>query len=238
MELQKKEAYEKLVKAESHVRNFAQHLNHVIEEERAGIAREIQDELGQQLAGIKIGLSTLKKLGYAGSNIEEKVNVMIREVDTTIQSLRKIATQLRPGILDTLGLVASIQWLAEEFEKKTNIKCHFEPNTLNHKFEKKLLTCFFRICQEALTNIAKHSGADSVIIRIQQAADELSLKISDNGKGISSEKLESPFSMGLLGMRERANIIGARLLIISQKELGTTIQLKVKVNSHEKDLYY
>lgn len=237
-ELQK--AKEELMKSEIQIRNFAAHLNKVLEEERAGLAREIHDELGQQLVGIKIGLSSLKQGNTVSEDgspdvdspawADEKINGMMQDVDNTLQSLRKIATALRPGILDTMGLIPSIKWLAKGFEKKTNIKCHFSPNTSQEKFEKNISTCFFRICQEALTNISKHAEASEVNIRVNQKENELIMKISDNGKGIATEKLENPFSMGLLGMRERANILGARLLIMSQKDLGTTIQLMANVN--------
>jgi signal transduction histidine kinase len=230
IELQKRVVYERLTKAEMQARSFAQHLNQVLEEERASIAREIHDELGQQLAGIKIGLSTLKKPGHTGSTVEERVNGMMKDVDGTIQSLRKIATALRPGILDTLGLIPSIVWLATEFEEKTGILCTHQEHVLGGKIDKDVSTCFFRICQEALTNISKHADASKVSIRVDQNEKELILKISDNGKGIASEKLENPFSMGLLGMRERAGIIGGRLLILSKQNEGTTIQLQVKTN--------
>lgn len=236
IELQKKAAYEKLVRSEMQIRNFAQHLNHVLEEERASIAREIHDELGQQLAGIKIGLSIFKKLGYAGSGIEEKVLGMMQDVDSTIQSLRKIATALRPGILDSLGLIPSIAWLGSEFEKRTKIACIYSFNVRDQKFEKNISTCFFRICQEALTNISKHAEASSVYIHVDQNDKELALKIEDNGKGISSEKLENPFSMGLLGMRERAGIIGARLQIQSERNKGTTVQLNINISEYEKNI--
>ncbi len=236
IELQKKEAYEKLVRTEMQVRNFAQHLNHVLEEERASIAREIHDELGQQLAGIKIGLSTLKKLGYAGSGIEEKAEGMMQDVDVTIQCLRKIATALRPGILDSLGLIPSLSWLANEFEKKSNIRCIQMFNTADQMFEKNISTCFFRICQEALTNISKHAEASEVSVRVDQHANTLVLTVSDNGKGIASDKLENPFSMGLLGMRERAGIVGARLQIQSEKNKGTTIQLNINLPEYDKNI--
>lgn len=221
-----KQAYEKLAKTETEVRNFAQHLNKVLEDERAHIAREIHDDVGQQLAGIKIGLSFLKKSDGANGITEEKVNAMISDIDSTIQSLRKIATELRPGILDTLGLISSIKWLANEFENKTGVKCKVETNLQDKMFEKDISTCFFRICQESLTNISKHALATEVKIKAQQDNKELLLEISDNGKGISSGKLDNPFSMGLLGMRERANIIGAELRIISEKNKGTIVQLK------------
>ena len=201
----------------------------MLEDERASIAREIHDEFGQQLAGIKMGLSSFKKMFSEDNPLSEKMNDMMRDVDNTLQALRKIATELRPGILDSLGLVPSIHWLVNEFEKKTKIKCHLQPDIKKHKYEQNLSTCFFRICQESLTNISKHSGATEVYIGLEQGEKELRLKISDNGKGIASEKLENPFSMGLLGMRERANIIGAHLLIMSKKNSGTTVQLTAKL---------
>ncbi|MEO8760640.1 MAG: histidine kinase [Bacteroidia bacterium] len=226
IELQKKAVYEQLVKSELEVRNFAKHLNETLEEERSHIAREIHDELGQQLAGIKMGISSLKKQCEETTN--EYIDTILKDIDSTIQSLRKIATELRPGILDTLGLIPSIKWLAQEFEKKTKIDCELHCDVEDLKYEQTLSTCFFRICQEGLTNINKHAGANKVIITIKQEKNKLTLKIADNGKGIVSEKLENPFSMGLLGMRERAGIIKAHLLITSKKNMGTMIQLTAK----------
>jgi len=111
-------------------------------------------------------------------------------------------------------------------ERKTKIKCRVEINLRKVRFEKSLSNCFFRICQEALTNISKHAGANKVNICMSQKKNELTLTITDNGKGISSRKLANPFSMGLLGMRERASGIGGTLQIVSKKNKGTTIELK------------
>lgn len=223
-------AEEKLTKAENEIRHFARHLNNVLEEERAHLAREIHDELGQRLAGIKIGIGSFKKINGIDPSTEEKIADLMNEVDITIQSLRQIATELRPGILDSMGLIPSIQWLANEFEKKTGIKCFMENEVEDKMFEKNLSTCFFRISQEALTNISKHAQASEIRIRTIQNDKELLLEISDNGKGISGEQLNNPFSMGLLGMRERANIIGADFAIKSEKGKGTTVLLKKEVS--------
>ncbi len=217
---------EKLIRSEIQIRKFAHHLHRVQEEEKAHIAREIHDEFGQQLAGIKMELSLLKgNKNITDSEAEEKINTLTQHIDALIQSLRKIATELRPGILDTLGLIPSIEWLVQEFEKRTDIKCKIEITALEHKFENDISICFFRICQEALTNISKHSQAKNVKVRIFHNENELSLEISDDGKGISTEKLENPFSMGLLGMRERAKLIGATISITSKTNAGTTLQL-------------
>jgi signal transduction histidine kinase len=227
IELQKKEVYEKLVSSEAQVRNFARHTNKVLEEERAHLAREIHDELGQQLTGIKISLSAFKKFPGMDRSKEGEIERLMREVDLTIQSLRKIATELRPGILDTMGLVPSIQWLSNEFEKKTGIRCKLAMEMKDHKFDKDISICVFRICQEALTNIAKHAQAGNVYIQARQKNKKLMFTISDDGKGMSLEKLANPFSMGLLGMRERANMIGAVLDLISVKGSGTSVQLSI-----------
>jgi len=227
---ERKKTHEKLVKSEIEIRNFAKHINYVLEEERSHIAREIHDELGQQLVGIKMGLSSFKKQNGSNIKTEKKVTGMMEDVDNTIQSLRKIATALRPGILDTLGLIPSIEWLIKEFKKRTSTNYTIELNVNKQKFEKNISTCFFRICQEALTNISKHADASEVIIHVSEYTNELVLKIEDNGKGILSEKLENPFSVGLVGMRERANIIGANLRITSKKGLGTAVVLIAKIN--------
>lgn len=220
---EQKHAYQKLVKTEKEIRTFARQLNTVLEDERSRIAREIHDEFGQQLTGLKMSLSSLRDLDLP-ARAHEILNDALSDVKNSIKSLRHISTELRPGILDTLGLIPSLEWLAREFDKKTGIKCLVEIAAAPLPFKKDLSIVFFRVCQEALTNISKHAEAESVKIQIEQKRNKLTLKISDNGKGIKNDKLEDPFSMGLIGMRERARLIGAQLKINSSKT-GTTIQL-------------
>jgi len=227
---ERKKAQEKLIRSEAQIRNFARHLNQVLEGERSHIAREIHDELGQQLAGIKMGIASFKNVERPITDVATYVNSILKDVDETIQSLRKIATELRPGILDTLGLVPSIEWLVKEFEKKNPVTCILTKNVKENKFEQGLSTCFFRICQEALTNISKHAGANEVVVEIRQEKADLVLRVSDNGKGMASDKLDNPFSMGLLGMRERASLAGGHLNITSKKNQGTTVELSAKIN--------
>jgi signal transduction histidine kinase len=224
-----KTVYGKLVRAEIEVRKFAKHIHHVLEEERLHIAKEIHDEFGQKLAGIKMGLSSIEKQDNTNVKTKEKINGMMEDVDMAIQSLRKIVTELRPGILDTLGLIPSIEWLFKEFKKKTNAACKMELSVEELEFEKNISTCFFRICQEALTNISKHAEATEVNMYLSYKEDTLMLKIIDNGKGIPGEKVENPLSEGLLVMRERANIIGADLEITSKQGSGTTVLLRAKI---------
>lgn len=220
-------AHDKLVQSEQQIRNFAQHLNQTMEAESARIAREIHDELGQQLASIKMTISSLKRTPE--SERAEKIESVVKDVDQTIQSMRKIATELRPGILDTLGLIPSIEWLASEFERKTGVKCTQTIRVRESKFPNHISVCFFRVCQESLTNITKHAQADHVSVSVEQTDHQLRLTVSDNGRGIAGEELENPFSMGLLGMRERARVMGADLQITSSPNKGTQVQLTAKL---------
>lgn len=230
---ERKRAYEKLLKSESEIRSFARKQSSIIEQERARIAREIHDEFGQQLSGLKMSLSSLKtQFAKNPANAETVLTSLLADVDQSIQFLREFATELRPGILDTLGLFPSIAWLSKEFEKKTGITCF---NTLqvmeDQLVNEPLSICFFRICQEALSNVAKHSGASQVHIDVKLINEVLSLKISDNGKGIVSDKLHDPLSMGLIGMRERASLIGGYLTIKSLPDTKTTVQLLANINN-------
>ncbi len=227
---QEKKSEQALIRSGIQIRNFAKHINNVLEEERAHLAREIHDELGQQLIGIKIGLSYFIKKNTFDKKHDDIVNGMIKQVDATLQSMRIIATELRPGILDSLGLAASIQWLANELKKREGIEWSFKTNIIDEKFEKNISTCFFRVCQEALTNISKHSQATKIDIEINYTDHFLVLKVSDNGKGITNEKLENPFSMGLLGMRERANLIDANIEIANREEGGVLLELTAKIH--------
>jgi two-component system sensor histidine kinase UhpB len=219
------ESYENLVRSESEMRNFAKHLNTIQEEERIRIAREIHDELGQQFIAIKMGLSSMKN-SIKEDILLNKIENIISEVESGTRRMKRIATELRPGILDSLGLIPSIAWLGNEFQKKTGITCYVKFNVTEQKFEKDISTCFFRICQESLTNALKHSDASEVTITMYLENSHLNLVVSDNGKGMSEETRKNPFSMGLLGMRERAKAINAHLEIMSQKNTGTVVHLK------------
>ncbi len=222
------ESYENISKSEIALRGFANHLNQIQEEERIRIAREIHDELGQLFAGIKMSLGRLGKITDPISS-QTILSSIKEDVDNGIQMLKRIATELRPGILDSLGLIPSIEWLGREFEKKTGIACKTVFDTKVEQFDKDISNCFFRICQEALTNVCKHAEATEVVISAFHDGKQLSLQIMDNGKGMPGEKIQNPFSMGLLGMRERAMAIGAHLKITSERDSGTSIYLKTTI---------
>jgi PAS domain S-box-containing protein len=226
---ERKKAFQKLVKQENQIRIFAGQLNHVLEDERARIAREIHDEFGQQLMGLKMSLSSLENISNLSKDGRDFIRDVMTGLESSFHSLRDLSNELRPGILDTLGLVPSIEWLARGFEKRSGIPCVVSMHVEQQMFGKDLSINFFRICQEALTNIARHSGATEVAIEMEQSCGVLHLSICDNGRGIMKEKVDNPFSLGLLGMHERARLIGAEFEICSKPGEGTCIQLKSKV---------
>jgi len=223
--LEKIRAEEDLIRTENDMRNFATHLNKVVEDERKRIAAEIHDELGQRIVGIKMGLSSFSKKVNSVEGAPERLREIIKDADNALHSMKKIVTELRPAILDTLGLFPSIEWLVKQVEKNSEIKCRLQLPAVERTFDSTFSACFFRICQEALTNVLKHSGATEINVTVNEKDNVLLLNISDNGKGMEKKELENSFSMGLLGMRERAKIMGSELSIDSKKNEGTSITL-------------
>ncbi len=228
--LERRKIVSSLEESEKRIRSFAKQLSEVVEEERARIAREIHDEFGQQLSGIKMSLSALKKGAGTQTDMEPIIDTIVNEVNDSIQSLRQISNELRPALLDKLGLRAAIEWLVTEFHKKTGIDSHFSASGSHAVISKDVEINIFRICQEALTNTTKHACATLVNVTISGNGDKMNVKITDNGKGINTDVLRDPLSMGLLNMRERANLINAALQVSSSADTGTMIELIVNTN--------
>jgi PAS domain S-box-containing protein len=223
-----KQAEEAIRRSEEHLRNLAAYIQKVTEIERTNIAREIHDELGQALTVLKIDLSWMKKrLGQDQASVIEKVDAMSKIIDRTIMTVKKVSTALRPGLLDDLGLSAAIEWQAEEFEKKTGIRCSITIDPKDITFDKDRNTALFRIFQETLTNIARHAEATEVTINLCFRDDEIHLTVEDNGRGIRDEEIESPESFGLMGMRERAIMFGGSAAIQGVPGRGTTLTVRI-----------
>jgi signal transduction histidine kinase len=196
---------------ESHkqLRSLSVYLQHVREEERTRIAREVHDELGQALTSCKLGASWLARhLPRKQRDLWDKAEKLSAEIDSTIQTVRRIATELRPGILDHLGLAAALEWQAQEFQSRTGIRCQFSAHLGKTPLDPELTTTFFRIFQETLTNVIRHAAATQVDVRLKEQAARVILEVRDDGRGISKEEISDPKSMGLLGMRERAALLG------------------------------
>lgn len=225
---ERKQIIKNLERSQEEMRNLTTYLQNVREKERMHIAREIHDELGQALTAIKIDASWLSKKSK-DKVILDKTESMIQLIDQTIASVQKISSELRPGILDDLGLISAIEWQAGEFSKRTGIKCVSDIKEADISLDQTRSTAIFRIFQESLTNIARHSKATKVNIMLKQKDDRLVLKISDNGRGISREKINSPKSYGILGMRERVIYCGGEITINRNKGKGTTVTLSIPI---------
>jgi signal transduction histidine kinase len=204
------------------------------EEERTRIAREIHDELGQQLTAMRFDLidmkTRLRERPTQSSQLDaalcERAAELTGLVDPTIGSVRRIATELRPRILDTFGPIAAIEWLASDFEKRTHIRCIYEgPAEL--KTGPGLATTLFRICQESLTNAARHSQATEVRIRLTADDDWITLEVRDDGCGLAGGTLQPSNSLGVMGMRERARMAGGDLEICGEPGMGTTVSARI-----------
>jgi len=229
---ERKRTEEKLRSSFNLLRTLSRRLEVIREEERARIARELHDELGVGLTCFKIDLSrVLAMMGEAGTKeyakAEAKIRSMIEDVDVTITSVQQIVTELRPAMLDDLGLVAAIEWQAQDFERRSGIICRCSAGEDDVHVDRERATVVFRICQEALTNVARHAHATYVTIRFEEQADSLLLEVHDNGEGIPQEKIAAPGSLGLLGMRERAALFGGQIDIIGRPGEGTRIILRL-----------
>jgi signal transduction histidine kinase len=152
---------------------------------------------------------------------------LFRLIDQTIQSVRRISTELRPGILDDLGLMPAVEWAAAEFESRTGTKCRLDLPQDDIVIDRELATALFRILQETFTNVARHANATRVDVRLAKDHDSLTLEVHDNGKGISDEELSADSSLGILGMRERALLLGGELAISGAPGEGTTIRVRI-----------
>ena len=230
---ERKQAEEELRASREQMRALAGRLQAVREEERTQIAREIHDELGGALTGLKIDFSLLTRAALKIENETVRTSLlagmdsMIKFIDATIHTVRRIAMELRPGVLDDLGLVAALEWQLKDFEKRTGIRCEFFPPVEDISLDADLSTALFRIFQEALTNVARHSGATEVHVRLRADADSSTLEVEDNGKGIEKEKILSSKSLGLLGMRERAQMFGGRITVTGTPGTGTKVTVEI-----------
>jgi signal transduction histidine kinase len=210
------------------LRALAGRLQSVREEERTRLAREIHDELGQALTGIKLESAFLiRELPADAKHQSSRAASIGRLADATIQAVRRISTELRPGVLDDLGLVAAVEWAAGEFEDRTGTKCQLDLSQDDIVIDRERATALFRILQETLTNVARHANATHVTGRLANENGSLVLEIHDNGKGIGEEELSAGRSLGIMGMRERALLLGGELAISGAPGRGTTVKVRI-----------
>ena len=217
-----------LRKSEENLRALAVRLQSVREEEWTRIAREIHDELGQELTGLKMDLTWVaKKLPLDQKALAAKIGSMFDVIDGTIQSVRKIATRLRPEVLDELGLAPAIDWQAKEFQKRSGIRCRLSLPSDALGLDRERSTAAFRVFQELLTNIARHANATRIDVAMQVDSGALVLAVEDNGKGIEEAAIFSPKSLGLLGMRERVLPFGGKVEFARAGDQGTRVTVSI-----------
>lgn len=238
---QRREAEASLARSEQQLRALTARLENLREEERSRIAREIHDELGQMLTGIKMDLRWIeRRLEDFGE--DRRVNPVLERlvettelVDATVKTVQRIAAELRPGILDKLGLPMALQYEASEFEKRSGLPCRLTLPPTEPPLRPEAATALFRIFQEALTNVARHAEATRVEIEFRLEDQDGRLEIKDNGKGMSDMDLANPKSLGLLGMQERARALGGCVAFAPRPGGGTVVRVHIPAIILRKD---
>jgi signal transduction histidine kinase len=227
-EVRDQEAKEALRRSRKQLRDLASYLQDVREQERTRIAREIHDDFGQSLTILKMDLSWLKKhIVQDLPQVQNKIDSMFKVIDASLQTLHTVSSELRPVILDDFGLESAIEWQAEEFQNRTGVKCRVDSSIANLDLTKEKSTAVFRIFQETLTNIMRHSGATEVDVRLEMNEDTLILEVADNGRGITEAEIDNSQSFGLLGIRERLYPWNGQVDFIGHPNKGTRVIVRV-----------
>ena len=226
----RKIAEEKLHESRQQLHNLAMHLQNVREKERKEIARDIHDELGQILSTINLDLLWIKKRCSKEESLIKKIEDLSGLVDNAIDSVQKISSQLRPPVLDDLGLISAIEWLAQNFESRSDIKCNIIFNPKELDLNDKLSLALFRVIQESMTNVIRHSGATELSLSLSVGNDKIELIIEDDGKGIEESHISDPMSLGLIGMRERITPWKGEMVISGKKGEGTKVYISIPRN--------
>jgi two-component system sensor histidine kinase UhpB len=213
------------------LRTLTARLQSVREEERTYISREIHDDLGQSLTGLRMDIVWLtSKLENAEERIRQRLKSMLELTDATIHKVRKIATELRPGILDDIGLAAAIEWHAKDVGSRTGIHCSFDLDD-EIQLDEQRSTAFFRIFQESLTNVLRHAQAEHVHTQLKVEGNCIVLLVEDDGKGIAPNELSHPHSVGILGMKERAASFGGEVNVVGIPNKGTSVRVSIPIST-------
>ena len=231
---QRKQIEEETRKSREKYQALSAHLENAREQERKRIAREIHDELGQTLTALKIDLFWLKqKLPQGEHQLLAKINYMSKIIDFSLNAMQRISSQLRPEILDQLGLIPAIQWYVEKFLEYTYIKVQLDIEPFRETLKPEMATAVFRIFQEAITNVARHARATKVKIALKVQNHSLELTVSDNGQGITPEQINTPESFGLMGIQERVRTWNGKFNIAGTPRQGTTLQVIIPIAERE-----
>jgi len=219
--------------AEEALRALSARIRSTREEEGTRIAREIHDELGSVLTGLKWDLEKIDNTLDSStdcshiSEIRERISGMTGLIETTINTVRRIASELRPSVLDDLGLVAAIEWQIEQFQSRSGLTCHWTNNASEVQLSRERATAVFRILQEILTNVLRHARATNLYVKLRRSKQFFELEVKDDGRGITESQLMNTQSLGLLGMKERALLVGGEVRITGKEGGGTTVVVRV-----------
>jgi PAS domain S-box-containing protein len=222
-----KRAEVELLEKNDQLRNLSAHLQDIREEERANIAREIHDELGERLTGIRLDISWIENQLLLAKPVKDKFRTLIQLVDDTIKTVRKISTELRPSILDDFGLVDALEWQAAEFEKRTGISCKVSSFINEHLSNKKIEITLFRVFQESLTNVVRHAKARHVVAELLKQKNTINFIIKDDGVGMDMDKVKGEQTLGLVGMKERVLMVNGTFNVTSEIGSGTIVTVSV-----------
>jgi len=224
--------FEDLEKSRLQLRELNLHAQNIRENERADISREIHDVLGQALTALKFDLSWIRKYAeISNGEVLSKFDEMNKLIDETTSSVQRISTELRPGLLDDLGLTYALDWQCSEFERRTEIKTTLKLIPKEIILDEKISMGLFRILQESLTNVARHAKATKVEVALSKINNKVELKIIDNGIGINEENTNDPKSLGLLGITERAFSINGKVSFSGKKDIGTEVKVIVHLEN-------
>ena len=231
---ERKKMEDDLKRSQEQSHNFAQHIQQVREQERAAVARDIHDELGQLLTVLHFDISFIKKrLSHNQSTLIEKIGETREHIDAAIGALQRISHELRPTVLDDLSLIETMEGQIEEFKKCTDIK--FKSEIENIVLQKDVSITVFRLNQEALTNAVRHAEASQINISLNSNGEKLILEVRDNGKGISEKNISDPKAFGLIGMKERLSSLNGEMKIKGIKGKGTTVSICIPLKEQLKD---
>jgi PAS domain S-box-containing protein len=221
---ERKKVERELKASRRRLRELTRHQQTVREDERTRIAREIHDELGQAMTGMKLDLAWMRsRLPENSPVLKERMDSMTSLIDSTIHTMQRIATELRPRILDDLGLVAAIEWQAQEWQSRTGMKVVFKAEPEDISMSRSRSTSLFRIFQESLTNVTRHAKATEVRASLKKENGSVTLTVEDNGRGITDREIGHYRSLGLIGMRERALACGGTVDITRANKKGTKV---------------
>lgn len=225
---ERKMAEEKLEESYRSVRELTEHLQNIREEERTAIAREIHDELGQQLTAMMMDMAWLnKRAGRDNTMVKEKIDEVLLMMDKMVKTVRRISRELRPSVLDDLGILAAMEIHLAEFEKRSGIRTHFTPPPIEPLLDVQVKNGLFRIFQESLTNVARHSRASNIYLKFEIIENNINLIIEDDGEGFDEKIIMTKKTLGVLGMKERAAMMGGKYAISGKPGKGTVVEVNI-----------